>query len=122
MSDDSSPQAAAPALLRTPLSSVSMPPGGSALRWPVSPAGVPPGHGVFHQLLPLVVLATIVDIRGGESHRVPADEHSLDELVGILLEDHPVLECARLRLVSVDCEILRLLGAPRHEAPFQARR
>src|SRR5206468_9790909 len=47
------------------------------------------------------------------SDRVGADERALDDLVGVLLQEHVVLEGAGLALVAVDDEVDRL-GLAQH--------
>ena len=60
-----------------------------------------------------------VDIGGFSPDRVATDRQTLDQLVRVTLHDDPVLEGARLALIGVAAQILRLAGTLRHEAPFQ---
>jgi len=62
------------------------------------------------------------DVDVGQLHVVgPAgDDHPLDQLVRILVEDLAVFERARLGLVGVANQIDRLAAAAIHEAPLEA--
>ncbi|OIQ75088.1 hypothetical protein GALL_432490 [mine drainage metagenome] len=70
-------------------------------------------------------LAPDVDEAELALHGPAADDHALDELVGVVLEDDAVLEGAGLALVAVAHQVAgglplgRVLG---HEGPFQAGR
>src|SRR5205085_11810771 len=50
------------------------------------------------------------------------DQHALDKHVWIALHQISIFECARLRLVRIADQILRLRRVFRHEAPFHAGR
>ena len=67
------------------------------------------------------VLAADVDERLLGAGRERGDQDALEHLVRAALDQQPVLEGARLRLVGVADEILRLLAALRHERPLEAR-
>ena len=64
------------------------------------------------------------DVNVGQLYIVgPAREnHSLDQLMRILVEDLAILEGARFGLVGVANQIDRLAAAAVHEAPLETRR
>ena len=66
----------------------------------------------------VVVLATDVDEGDRCLDRVGRDQRSFDELVRVLVDERPVLEAARLRLVGVDAEVAGM-DALGEERPLQ---
>src|SRR5690606_30108844 len=67
-------------------------------------------------------LSPAVDVDVLRTDGVGADQASLDELVRVPPDELAVLERARLRLVRVADEVMRLAGILRHERPLHARR
>src|SRR3954462_13534321 len=61
-----------------------------------------------------------VDVRGVDIKRVTRDEHSLERLVRIFVNDVAVFEGARLRFVGIADQICRPLFARYEKAPLQA--
>ena len=74
---------------------------------------------VGHPRLGLRVLAADVDVAQVGTGRERRDRHRLDDRERVALEQHPVLERARLRLVGVADEVVRLrrLGGDRGPLP-----
>jgi len=69
------------------------------------------------------LLATDLDVGVGRAHGVAHDEHALDEFVGVVAHDFPVLAGAWFGFVCVDHELVgaaALLGVG-HEGVLQAR-
>jgi len=89
-------------------------------------AEVPLGVGLLDRLHEATVgedvLPADVDVGGVDPHRPAGDDDPLQELVGVLLHDHPVLEGPGLRLIGVHREVLRLVGLLRNEAPLHPGR
>src|SRR4029077_9969006 len=66
--------------------------------------------------------APYVYVGGFCSDRVAGEHDTFQNLVGISLNELPILECARLALVRVATEIARALIALGQEAPFHTGR
>ena len=79
------------------------------------------GDGAVEPLRREVVLAAHVDERPLRLDGVARQDDPLDQLVRVVLHDHPVFEGARLRFVGVDDQVARVL-ARGEEAPLLAGR
>src|SRR5207344_1211585 len=62
-------------------------------------------------------LAVEVVVTHGRADRIPRDDHSLDQDVGVVADDVAVLESARLALVGIADDVLLAREALRHERP-----
>ena len=80
------------------------------------------GQRLFQNDRALGEFAADVDIRELRADRVARDDHALDELMRILMDDVAVLESARLGLVRVADEIHRLFLVGLDEPPLHAAR
>ena len=65
--------------------------------------------------------AADVDVAEVHIERPGGDHHTLEQLVRILVQNVTIFEGARLRLVAVDHEVMRLAVFAFDEAPFDAR-
>ena len=88
----------------------------------MSPAAYASSHRAFHHVERLGELAADVDVGGLGADRVRGDRAPLDQRVRRPAHDLAILERARLRLVGVAAEVVRLAVAELHERPLQARR
>ena len=79
-------------------------------------------NAAFSSFAPFGHFAADVDV--GELHvvREARDDHALDQLVRILVDDLAILERARLGFVGVADQINRLAAPAIHEAPLEAAR
>ena len=77
--------------------------------------GLEAHHGVAQELAANVVVAH----RG--AHGVAADGHALDDRVGVVAENFPIVAGARLALVGIADKVLLDVLVAGHEAPLQAR-
>ena len=72
--------------------------------------------------LQVVELAADVDVADLGADRPAADDAAFEQQVRVALEQHVILERARLALVGVDQQVLRLGDVLRDEAPLHAGR
>src|SRR5690554_7919396 len=81
-----------------------------------------PGFGqrIVHPPDPVDVLTPNVDIDVAALHGPGGNESPLNEKMGIVLEDHPVLEGAGLRFVPVAGQVAGASVRFGHEGPFQS--
>ncbi len=83
--------------------------------------GVGVVDGLLHDLEQVAILAAQVDKAHLGADGQAGDDHTLDHRVGIVLEDQPVFAGARLALISVDQDVLRLGRLLGNEGPLHAR-
>src|SRR5262249_9513108 len=76
------------------------------------------GDRLVHDIDQIPIFAANVNVAGMRIDRESGDKHALDQLVWIIFDQHPVLAGARLALVAVDNDVLRLGGIARDEAPL----
>ena len=79
-------------------------------------------EGVLEARVRERVLRAHVDEAALAAGRVRRDRHRLDERERVAFHQHPVLERARLRLVGVAHEVVRLRRLARNRLPLGARR
>src|ERR1035437_2861085 len=80
------------------------------------------GEGLLHHFDEVAILAADIDVAGVRIHRQAGNQHALDQLVGIVFDQHAILAGAGLTLVAVDHDVLGLGRGARHEAPLHAGR
>ena len=94
------------------------------------------GHDVVAQQLPLAclldgalqpplcerVLAAQVDVAALAAGCIRGDCHRLDHRERVSLQDHPIFERPRLRLIRVTDQIVRTAGLARHGLPLAPSR
>src|SRR5439155_9876384 len=80
------------------------------------------GEGSIENLRPIHELAAYIYI--GEVHviRIARDDHALDQLVWVFVNDLLVLESPRLGFIGVANQVNRLPALPIHERPLQSAR
>ena len=80
------------------------------------------GEGGLHALVGFLELAADVVVAHGGAHGVAADDHSLNERVGVVAQDVAVFAGAGFAFVGVAHHVFLPRRGARHEVPFDARR
>ena len=76
--------------------------------------------GAVHVIDQVAIFAANVDVAFVRVHRAAGDQDAFDQLMRIVFHQQPILAGARLALVGIDDDVLRLGRRARHEAPFHA--